>query len=182
MKRVLSFILAALLLLSISAEALADGSFRYEDGWLVGSVSGSGSNPEIWVNGSLAGGSSLKVRVGDGSYDIVAYRDGKVIETQTVSVDTGSTERIVSIAFTDSSHAVVTGDYEGLYVRIALVLENNGESGLYIAPGSIGKNGVIDIPVFDVPGLTVVQTCVALVENLSDVTARHMNPVAFVYI
>ena len=71
----------------------------------------------------------------------------------------------------DGKYAQCTGSYEGLYVRIALTIDNCGESGLYITPG-VMNDGMIVIPQFDVPGLTVTGVCVALVPTQDDITVQ----------
>ena len=73
----------------------------------------------------------------------------------------------------DGRSAQVGGDSEGLYVRIALVIEFRGESGLYITQGAIADDGVIELPKFQVPGLTVTGVDVALVLNIDDI----MSPI-----
>ena len=80
----------------------------------------------------------------------------------------------------DGKTAAVTGDYEGLYVRVAFTLYNtaNSESGLFFAQGYI-NDGVITIPVFDVPGLDVTGVCVALVNNTEDITSKTPSVVDF---
>ena len=81
----------------------------------------------------------------------------------------------------DAKTAMVTGDISELYARVALVLDNNGESGLYITQGMINTDGTIVIPVFDVPGLTVTGVNIALVKSIADITSASPVPVAMDY-
>ena len=70
----------------------------------------------------------------------------------------------------DGAAAKVTGDFAGLYARAALVLDNSGQSGLFVTQVTIDPDGTILIPAFMVPGLTVQGVSVALVPTLEDVT------------
>ena len=70
----------------------------------------------------------------------------------------------------DAKDAQCYGYYDGLYVRVALVIDNCGESGLYVTPGVINEGRIV-IPQFDVPGLTVTGVCVALVASQEDITS-----------
>ena len=78
--------------------------------------------------------------------------------------------------------AFVTGDFSRLYARLSVALNNNGESGLYIAPVKIQDNGEIEIPSLDIPGLTVQGISIALVPSLDDITSPKPNTVAWDYI
>ena len=78
---------------------------------------------------------------------------------------------IVKIA-ADGKSAQITGDYTGLYARLALTVVNDGETGLYIAQCRINADGSIYIPVFDVAGLKVTGISVALVSTPEDITSR----------
>lgn len=83
----------------------------------------------------------------------------------------GMAEEPVSVALTkDGSVAVVTGPYEDLYVRIALVIDMDGVSGLYVTQGVLNDGGVIVVPEFAVPGLTVTGVNVALVPDAGDIS------------
>ena len=67
------------------------------------------------------------------------------------------------------TQATVSGDYEGLYVRVALVIDNSGQTGLYVTQVPINPDRRIMVPEFKVPGLTVVAVNVALVPTLEDI-------------
>ena len=95
--------------------------------------------------------------------DGVEYTDTKTIE--------------VSIAG-DGSGAQVGGDFQGLYARLAFVLEYNGESGLFITQVKISDDGSITIPRFFVPGVTVKGINIALVGSLSDVATSEPAVIA----
>ena len=69
----------------------------------------------------------------------------------------------------DGTEAQVTGDYDGLFARVALVLDNGGVSGLYVTQAMINTDGTILVPAFMVPGLTVTGVNVALVPTLADI-------------
>ena len=69
----------------------------------------------------------------------------------------------------DGKSANVMGDRTGLFARVALVLDNNGVSGLYVTQATINSDGTIVIPTFMVPGLTVTGINVALVPSLDDI-------------
>ena len=72
----------------------------------------------------------------------------------------------------DGKTASVTGDLTGLYARVAIILDNNGQSGLYVAQAEIGPDGGIVIPSLAIPGLVVKGVNVALVPTLADVQSR----------
>ena len=59
--------------------------------------------------------------------------------------------------------------FAGLYARVALVIDNNGVSGLYVTQATINEGGEIIIPSFMIPGLTVKGVNVALVPTLADI-------------
>ena len=71
--------------------------------------------------------------------------------------------------------ATVTGDFAGLYARVALILDNGGVSGLYITQAVINPDGTIVIPEFVVPGLTVKGVNVAVVPTLADIQSTTPN-------
>ena len=77
----------------------------------------------------------------------------------------------------DGTSAAVENYRNGLYARIALVLDYNGESGLFVTQGAIRADGVIAIPAFSVPGLTVKGVHVAIVDDLAHLTAASFTPV-----
>ena len=71
----------------------------------------------------------------------------------------------------DGTTAKVEGDYESLYVRVALVIQNGEESGLFVTQTGINPDSMIVIPQFQVPGLTVTGVSVALVPTIDDITS-----------
>ena len=75
----------------------------------------------------------------------------------------------------DARTAHATGDFVGLYARVALVLDNGGQSGLYVTQATINTDGTIVIPSFMVPGLKVKGVNIALVPSLSDISSPQPN-------
>lgn len=78
----------------------------------------------------------------------------------------------------DGKTAQITGDFTDLYVRAALVLDNNGVSGLYVAQASVSADGEVTIPSFSLPGLTVIGVNVTLVASVEDVVSQTPVPLA----
>lgn len=78
----------------------------------------------------------------------------------------------------DGMTAVVSGDAEGLFVRVSLVLDRNGESGLYTSQSEIGEGGVIVLPALHVPGLIVTGINAALVPTLGDIQSPTPKVIA----
>ena len=78
----------------------------------------------------------------------------------------------------DGSYARFVGDISGLYIRIALVLDLNGVSGLYVTQGSLDADGVAVIPSFTMAGFTVRGVSVALTRSLEDLSSGTPTPVA----
>ena len=74
--------------------------------------------------------------------------------------------------------AHITGSFYGLYARAAIVIDNNGSSGLIIAQATINPDGSIVIPVFKVPGLTVKGVNLSLVPTVGDIPSTTPNVVA----
>ena len=88
----------------------------------------------------------------------------------------------ISLSFTDDAKAVrVTGDRSGLFVRIALVLDMEGVSGLYVTQGSIDPDGMIILPTFEVPRLTVTAVNVSLVNSIRDIQKTKPLITAMIY-
>ena len=89
-----------------------------------------------------------------------------------------------TVAFTGSGNssgpmtAQLSGTTEGIYVRVALVMENNGQTGLYVTQVDISQGGSIQIPTFSVPGLTVKAVNIALVGSLEDIQSRTPAAIA----
>ena len=71
----------------------------------------------------------------------------------------------------DGKTAQASGNLEDVYARVAIVLDNNGQSGLYVTQAAINTEGTIVIPAFMVPGLTVKAVNIALVPSLADITS-----------
>ena len=127
-------------------------------------------------SGVPAGSSALTARVSMGR-----ERDGDTLSNASASgsitiIGGGGTAPTVEIP--DRNGAIVRGDFEGLYVRVALVLESSSGSGLYVTQGEIAADGTVAFPNFSMPGLTVKGINVALVSSLSDITSRTPNVVA----
>lgn len=77
----------------------------------------------------------------------------------------------------DGKSAVASGEYDGLYARVALILDNGGVSGLYVTQAMINTDGTILVPEFMVPGLTVKGVNIALVGTLDDIQSSTPNVV-----
>lgn len=104
-------------------------------------------------------------------------------EGVTLKADVSPTPAALSVKLApDGGSAQITGDYTGLYARVALVIDNNGESGLFLAQRSIETDGTINIPALDLPGLTVTGVNVALVYSQEDITSRSPNCAAMDYL
>ena len=78
----------------------------------------------------------------------------------------------------DGATARFVGDITGLYIRIALVLDMDGVSGLYVMQGALDENGLTAIPSFALPGFTVRGVSVALTRSLEDLSSGTPTPVA----
>ena len=71
--------------------------------------------------------------------------------------------------------------FAGLCARVALILENDGVSGLYVTQAGIGADGTIAIPVLQVPGLTVRAVNIALVPTALDIQSAIPDVLASDY-
>ena len=60
-------------------------------------------------------------------------------------------------------------NFAGLYARVAIVIDINGVSGLFVVQPTINADGTIVIPSITMPGLTVKGVSVALVPTLADI-------------
>ena len=69
----------------------------------------------------------------------------------------------------DGTTAAVSSAYRQYYARVALVLNNNGVSGLYITQAGIEDDGTVLIPSLGMPGMTVTAVNIALVPTLQDI-------------
>ena len=78
----------------------------------------------------------------------------------------------------DGTSARFVGDITGLYIRIALVLDMDGVSGLYVMQGALNENGLAVIPAFALPGFTVRGVSVVLTRSLEDLSSGTPTPVA----
>ena len=76
---------------------------------------------------------------------------------------------------------MIDGDTSDLYARVALILENYGQSGLYITQATINSGGIIVVPKFQVPGLTVKAVNISLVETLDDIDSPTPKTVAIAF-
>ena len=102
---------------------------------------------------------------GVGEHEAALYANGEW-HPYTVTVVPCPTVKLAA----DGATAKLEGDYAGLYVRLALVLQlNDGKSGLYVTQGAINKDGTVVMPAFYVPGLTVRGVNVALVRSLDEI-------------
>lgn len=79
----------------------------------------------------------------------------------------------------DGTKAFVTGSFADLYARLALMIDNNGESGLFINQVAIDPDGEIAVPEFQLPGLTVLGVSIALVRTPDDIVSPRPNTVAW---
>ena len=78
----------------------------------------------------------------------------------------------------DGKTAQASGSFDGLYARVALVIDNGGVSGLYVTQAVINPDGLIVIPAFLIPGLTVKGVNVALVPSLTDILSPKPDVLA----
>ena len=81
----------------------------------------------------------------------------------------------------DGKTAMVTGDFDGLFARVAMVIDTNGVSGLFVTQAVINDGGSIIIPSFQVPGLTLKGVCVALLPNVEDISSPMPNAICTDY-
>ena len=75
----------------------------------------------------------------------------------------------------DGKSAKASGDFSGLFARVAIILDNGGVSGLYVTQATINADGTILIPEFMVPGLKVKGVNVSLVPTLADIQSSTPN-------
>ena len=81
----------------------------------------------------------------------------------------------------DGMTAVVTGEYAGLYVRVALIVDTRGQSGLYVTQVEIKGDGTVVIPTLPLPGMNVRGVNIALVRTPEDIQKSTLDPVASVF-
>ncbi len=81
----------------------------------------------------------------------------------------------------DGTSAQAAGDCAGLYARVALILDNNGQTGLYVTQVTINEGGTILVPAFMVPGLTVKAVNISLVGSLADIQSPTPTTVAMAF-
>ena len=84
----------------------------------------------------------------------------------------------------DGTTAQITGDFAGLFARAALLLDMDGTSGLLVAQATVNDNGVILLPQFAVPGMTVTGVSIALVPSAADAASPAPRVIAsdFLYL
>ena len=112
----------------------------------------------------------------------ILYCSAEIAEEDcTVTVDGESYEAadppVVEIS-DDGSFALVTGDYDGLFVRVVFVIMRDGERGLLPVQGEISEDGVITIPEMNEPGVTVRGVNVYLVGGPEDIAAADPAVIA----
>ena len=78
----------------------------------------------------------------------------------------------------DLRTASVSGNAPGLFARAALLLENNGVTGLFTTQADISPEGIILIPQLEIDGLLVTGVNVALVRELEDISSVTPHAVA----
>ena len=91
---------------------------------------------------------------------------------------------VPTLTISDNCKTAVAGGFDGLYARVALVLDNGGVSGLFITQAPINDDGTIVIPAFQVPGMIVTGISVALVPSLDEISSPTPTVLAsdFAYI
>ena len=109
-----------------------------------------------------------------------AALNGKPIRYYSVSGDTMSITisytpgaSAASVKLSSDAKSAQAANFAGLYARVALVLDNNGQSGLYVTQATINTDGSIVIPSFMVPGLKVKGVNIALVPTLGDISSAQ---------
>lgn len=119
---------------------------------------------------------SFLEKLAPGTYTVTAvFANGECETTITVRDKPG-----LSIAG-DCKTAKVTGDFTGLYARVALVIQNGETSGLYVTQATINPDGTIVVPSFMVPGLSVRGVNIALAPTLGDISSSTPNTVAVAF-
>lgn len=111
-----------------------------------------------------------------GRMQYTCLRDPGHACTETIDPESGPPEE--TTVGIEGLHAIITGGFDGLYARISLDIQRNGESGLFLTQGDIRGGGIVDIPDFRVPGVVVRGVSVALVRSLDDITSPSPDVVA----
>ena len=143
-----------------------------------------------------------KIGAGQGFYSFVKWDDDSIArilanstkdaESEKINIDeTFFVDRISDkiydpvLTFEDNGTRVAVEHFrEGLYARVAFVIEKaDGETGLYVTQVGIievgdGSYGSIELPAFNVPGLTVKGINVSLVDDVADISAQEFEPIA----
>ena len=81
----------------------------------------------------------------------------------------------------DGRTAMAT-NFDGLFARVAVVTEHDGKTGLQVMQADIDRNGRIEIPQPNGPGVDVKAVCVALVPTFHDIMSETPDYKAFDYI
>ena len=81
----------------------------------------------------------------------------------------------------DGKQAFVVGSFDGLYARVSLALDNNGESGLYIAQAEIKADGEVVLPNLEFPGITIQGVSIALVPTPADIVSSQPRTLAWAF-
>ena len=115
--------------------------------------------------------------------DTVYYAESCLVTDGGVELTTGAAPTPIPEAkpyllISDDGKTAHAINYDGLYARVALVLDNSGVSGLYVTQVTINPDGTIVIPQFTVPGLTVTGVNVSLVVTLADITSSTPHTMA----
>lgn len=83
-----------------------------------------------------------------------------------------------TVKIADDGKTAKATDFKGLYARVALVIENKGQTGLYVSQAQIGSDGRIVIPLDMLAGFKVTGINVALVSSPAEIQSATPKPVA----
>ena len=107
---------------------------------------------------------------------------GRRLVSNVVSVTVEHPAPAVTVTLSDDyKTAKLENGYDGLYARVALVLEMGDQSGLHVTQAAINDDGTIVIPAFMVPGVVVKGVSVAIVDDLANITAAEITPIAHAF-
>ena len=77
--------------------------------------------------------------------------------------------------------ARVKGTTEGLFARVALVVDNGESSGLIVSQTEIRDDGTVEIPTVSLPGLRVTAVSIVLVSTLNDISSPTPDAVVSIF-